>query len=257
MVKLCVFLGVILILWLFQFRKREHIPVIIYLLLAGIGVALVSGVPLYREIADRALIVKTLPDLSLLLNGLVILIIPQLPLTLGNAVFSASNICHTLWKDRSQKVSPTRLGYTIGVSNTIIGLLGGFPICHGSGGIAAHAKFGGRTGGTTIIIGLFLIVIALVSPLSGILFYVPIPVLSGMLFFTSLKMVCLIKKLDSKYETIVAVIVASVSLASRNFFIAMICGLFVEHTILYWQRMKQYRDESNGKSIKGSKKLRA
>ncbi len=224
------------ILWLFQFRK--HFPVIILIIIAGMVIALVSGVSFNRHVSAGPLVSLNVPHLNLFLNSLLLLIIPQLPLTLGNAIFSASDLCHTLWKDHSQRVSPTRLGYSIGISNVVIGLLGGFPICHGSGGIAAHAQFGGKTGATTMIIGAILITIALVPPLSGILFYIPIPILGALLFFAGLKMVLLIKKLDSKPGLIVAAGIALLALLTRNFFLAMVSGFILEYILLVINRIK-------------------
>ena len=46
-------------------------------------------------------------------------------------------------------------------ANGISFLLGGIPLCHGAGGLAAHYKFGARTGGSNIIIGGIFLCIAL------------------------------------------------------------------------------------------------
>jgi MFS superfamily sulfate permease-like transporter len=66
------------------------------------------------------------------------------------------------------------------------GCLGGIPMCHGAGGMAAHVRFGARTGGAPIILGVLLIVVGLtrgpsVQTLLGLF---PPAVLGVILFLT-------------------------------------------------------------------------
>jgi SulP family sulfate permease len=184
------------------------------------------------------------PKFSILLDAFFLLIIPQLPLTLGNAMFAASDACHSMWGKQAERVNPTRFGLSIGVGNSVIGLLGGFPMCHGAGGIAAHKQFGGKTGGTTIIIGIALIVFAVISPLSAILLLIPVPLLAAMLLFDSWRMIALIKKLDLNFEIVVAILVGLISFITKNISIALICGLVVEQSYIYIKRRKNLQVEN-------------
>ena len=175
----------------------------------------------------------TAPQLGFLGPALVVLMIPQLPLTLGNAVYAASDACCTFWPDRSRRTTPARLGLSIGISNIAIGLTGGFPICHGAGGIAAHARFGGRTGGTTMLLGGILLLCALIRPLTNILFSIPIPVLGALLIFTSWRLIVLVHDLKSAPELITASVVGLLSLITRNLTIALIAGFLVEQGLRF------------------------
>jgi MFS superfamily sulfate permease-like transporter len=117
---------------------------------------------------------------------------------------------------------------SIGSSNIFIGLLGGFPVCHGAGGIAGHARFGGKTGGTTIIIGAIFVLAAFIKPLSSVLLYIPIPILGGLLCFESWCLASLIKRLTTKPELIVCILVGMMSFIIRNLTIAILVGFLVE-----------------------------
>jgi SulP family sulfate permease len=166
----------------------------------------------------------------------IFLILPQLPLTLGNSVFAANNACHSFFNKQASRVSDKRLAASVGFSDVFIGLLGGFPACHGAGGIAAHSQFGAKTGGAIIIMGTVFILLALISPLSGLLFLIPVPLLGAMLLFDSYKLGTLITKLQTKPEYAVAVLVAVISFATRNLTIALAAGLLTEFLIKYLKR---------------------
>ena len=156
------------------------------------------------------------------------MILPQLPLTLGNAVYAANDICHDLWGKQAAKVTPKRLGFSIGLSDLFIGLLGSFPVCHGSGGMGAHSQFGAKTGGATIIIGTILIFLALTA-YSSFLFFIPVPLLAAMLLFDSYRMMIMVRKLSANFHIAVALVVGLTSFFTRNLTVALIAGIILEY----------------------------
>ncbi|UCD38761.1 MAG: putative sulfate/molybdate transporter, partial [Fidelibacterota bacterium] len=191
-------LGVFLLLYGGQLVLGK--PVGLIILAIGLVGGIMAGVSPGPADQGDGLLALTAPEWPLILDIFILLILPQLPLTLGNAIFAADDLCHELWPGRSDRVTVQKLGGSIGVSNVFIGLLGGFPICHGAGGIAAHARLGGRTGGTTIFLGAALITVALVDGLSGFLFLIPVPVLGALLLLNSWAMIALIGRLDRTGE---------------------------------------------------------
>ncbi|MCP5104758.1 MAG: hypothetical protein GY950_15340 [bacterium] len=220
----------VLVLWFFQFRKQ--VPVSIFLIIGSILLSFLLGVTVRTDtFTNGPLLAVTVPDFGFLVNSLIFLIIPQLPLTIGNAVYAASDICRHLWKERARRVSPTKLGFSIGILNVFIGLFGGFPVCHGSGGMAAHHQFGGKTGGTTMIIGAILVLVAVVSPVSHFIFYIPIPVMGALLFITGLKMAYLAKSFARKKELIVIIAMAAIAFFTRNLLIAVLAGMVLERLL--------------------------
>jgi MFS superfamily sulfate permease-like transporter len=83
-------------------------------------------------------------------------------------------------------VSENKLSTSTGILNIFSACVGGIPMCHGAGGMAGHVAFGGRTGGTTVILGFFLLGVALFfsSSIQTLLSIFPAAVLGVILFLT-------------------------------------------------------------------------
>ena len=120
--------------------------------------------------------------------GVVLLALPQLPLTLGNAVVAVTAENNRLFPQR--RVSEGRVATSTGLMNLLSGAVGGVPMCHGAGGMAAHVAFGARTGGSVVILGVLMLVLALFfSGSVHTLFQLfPPAVLGVILFFTGLQL---------------------------------------------------------------------
>jgi SulP family sulfate permease len=228
-VPLLLLMGVFLLLFLGHsvFRK----PIGLLVLAVGVAAGIASGLPSILAASDVGVVNPIFPDWRILPNIFVLLILPQLPLTLGNAIFAANDACQELWLERSGRVSTRSLAGSIGISNIFIGLLGGFPVCHGAGGIAAHAHMGGKTGATTIILGVLFITVALAGGLSNFLFLIPVPVLGALLMMNSWGMISLVKRLAGGREWIVALLVGGISFASHHLALALVIGLIVERLL--------------------------
>src|ERR1700730_770853 len=94
-----------------------------------------------------------------LLIGTVFLALPQLPLTLGNAVIVTTEENNHLFPDRP--VTVKAVSTSTGLLNLFGSSVGGVPMCHGAGGMAGHVRFGAKTGGALIIIGSLLLCLSL------------------------------------------------------------------------------------------------
>ena len=79
---------------------------------------------------------------------------PQLPLTTLNSVVATCALAKDLFPDKPETgVTPTGVAVSVGAMN-LCGLgLGVMPCCHGAGGLAAHYRFGARTGAATAFLG--------------------------------------------------------------------------------------------------------
>lgn len=207
-------------------------PIALVVILSSIIASLFFGIRPGLEAAAGSAAQLSIPNWGQWWNILILLMIPQLPLTLGNAVYAANDACHEFWGKQSQKVTAPKLAASIGLSDVLIGLLGGFPICHGAGGIAAHNRFGGKTGGTTIILGIAFVSLALIGHLSTFLFLIPIPILGTLLIFDSWAMIVLVRHLADLPKVVTAVTVGAMSLATHNLTIALIAGLVVERIVV-------------------------
>jgi MFS superfamily sulfate permease-like transporter len=152
-----------------------------------------------------------MPDFNLFLNVMVLqLVITQLPLSLGNAVLATSQTISDLFHRR--KVSPKKLGFTYGVVNLLSPLFGGIPVCHGSGGLVGHYMFGGRTGGSVLIYGLFFVILGglLGNSFYGFIAVFPVSLLAVLLVFEGIGLMRLS---------------ADIAKDSTNFFIVLLVGL--------------------------------
>lgn len=89
--------------------------------------------------------------------GMVLLALPQIPMTLGNAVIAITLENNRLFPQRP--VTEGRVAVSTGLMNLFSGAVGGVPMCHGAGGMAAHLAFGARRGGSVVILGTVLFVL--------------------------------------------------------------------------------------------------
>jgi MFS superfamily sulfate permease-like transporter len=118
----------------------------------------------------------------------VLLALPQVPLTLGNAVIAPVEFNNREFPDRP--VRERQVAVSTGVINTLGSLIGGVPMCHGAGGMAAQVSFGARSGGAPVILGALLIVLALAfsESVAILLRLFPQPALGVMLFLAGVQL---------------------------------------------------------------------
>ena len=84
-------------------------------------------------------------------RGFIHMAVPQIPLTTLNSVIAVCKLSGDLFPDRP--AAPARVATSVGVMNICMCLLGGFPMCHGAGGLAGQYRFGGRTGASVMLLG--------------------------------------------------------------------------------------------------------
>jgi MFS superfamily sulfate permease-like transporter len=158
------------------------------------------------------------------------LALPQLPLTLGNAIIAITQENNRLFPDRP--VSERKVAISTGLMNLGGAALGGVPMCHGAGGMAGHVAFGARTGGSLILLGSALVFLALfLSSSVGLIFrMVPPEVLGVILFLAGAQLAldsCDISK--DKGERFTTVLTAGLSM--WNVAIAFVLGMAVYHAL--------------------------
>lgn len=168
------------------------------------------------------------PSQNDFLLALTLLVLPQLPLTIGNAIIGTAQTSYSLFGkgEKTQKVTNRSLSASMGIANIIIGAFGGIPTCHGAGGLAAHYRFGARTGGSNIMIGVIFIFIALVFGRFGIALISSVPnaVLGVLLIFAGLELAVLIRDMNQKNELFISVLIASIGFITTNMGIAFLIG---------------------------------
>lgn len=169
------------------------------------------------------------PGLDDMWTALWVLVIPQLPLTLGNSVAATCEVSRDYFGAVAARVEPVRVSLSIGLSNFISAVFGGLPVCHGSGGVTAHHKFGARTAGATIIMGTVFIFISLALGSSGshaVLGAIPPRLLAGLLVYTGLLHTKLV--FDPLSSLPVAAAMGLAGLLTSNLSYALALGLAAE-----------------------------
>jgi|RhiMetdeSRZDD1v2_1073273.scaffolds.fasta_scaffold414130_2 MFS superfamily molybdate transporter len=206
------------------------VPAMFVLLLFGAGYGMLSD-PTLIDALRQVRIEPRLPSLTLgtlswsdLLIGTAFLALPQVPLTVGNALIAITEENNRLFPHRP--VSEGRIAVSTGLMNLVGASVGGVPMCHGAGGMAGHVQFGARTGGAVVILGAILLVIALLfsSSVGTLLRLFPTSILGVILFLTGAQLAlgsCDISK--DKGERFVTVVTGA--LAIWNVGIAFIVGM--------------------------------
>jgi hypothetical protein len=91
--------------------------------------------------------------------ALLVLVLPQVPLSLSNSVIATQRTVNDLFPDRP--VTLRGIGRTYSVMNLLSPWVGGIPMCHGCGGLAGYYALGARTGGSVVIYGTLYLAVGL------------------------------------------------------------------------------------------------
>jgi MFS superfamily sulfate permease-like transporter len=199
--------------------------------LAVIGLGLIAGIflhgfPGFQLMAVPALVIPGWGDLSAALAQMVV---PQAILTVTNAILATSLLTKDLFRS---EVSPARLSRTIGLMNLTSVPFGGFPMCHGAGGLAGQYRFGARTGVANVFAGLVFLSIALFFASPQVLTLIPAGIFGALLLYTSLELGRHSLKRDSWF---VAAVMGGIALLS-SMTVAFVAGLALAWGLIWWER---------------------
>lgn len=164
----------------------------------------------------------------------VVLLLPQVPLTFANSIVATSDAASRYYGERAERVTQRTLAATLGIGNLLAGILGGMPLCHGSGGVTAHYRFGARTGGANLFIGTAFLLVALVfgksaAYLSG---FLPSSVLGALLVYVGIQHARLVRDIVGFPREIgVALSIGLATLATGNLAVSFATGIVLERMI--------------------------
>ncbi len=175
------------------------------------------------------------PNRSDFLTALFLLVIPQIPLTIGNAIIGTTDTAKSLFGtgEETKRASNRSFSLSMGLVNMAVGFLAAMPMCHGAGGLAAHYRFGARTGGSNIMIGLLFVLLALAFGKIGVslLSSIPNAILGVLLLFAGLELALLIRDVRERRDFFVTFLIAGIGLATTNLSIAFAAGIVVSHLL--------------------------
>ena len=204
-----------------KFAKIPDISAILILLI-GITVGFFAfGVPRISILSLPNLIIPTIQDF---LKGAWSLAIPQAPLTITNAILATKLLMQDLFH---RELDADKLSRSIGIMNLTSVPFGGFPMCHGAGGLAAQYRFGARTGGSNIISGLILLPIALFFASPEFVAIIPYGVFGALLVFVAIEL----GKHSLKTDTYVVTVITAILAVIINMTIAFIVGMIFAYVL--------------------------
>jgi sulfate permease, SulP family len=220
--------GLLITLLLLDNRKLPAGLVVI-----GFGLALGLGLGAHRDMSAFGLQVglpKLMPfgwpakiDFTFAFFALAL---PQVPMTIGNAVLANADLSQEYFGEASRKVTPRACCLSMALANLLAVLVGGMPLCHGAGGLAAHYRFGARSAGSNLIIGFFMVgsVILLGDGLLQLFNLIPLAVLGVLLFFAGAQLAMTI--LDSQTRADIFIILTMLALTlTSNLAVGFMAGL--------------------------------
>ena len=126
-----------------------------------------------------------LPSWGEIWRSFEVAVLPQLSLTLTNAVIVTASLARELFPARASLASERNLALSSGLANVLLCPFGALPMCHGAGGLAAQFRFGARSGLAPIIFGAVLLVLALgfADRASALFALIPVGAVGALLIF--------------------------------------------------------------------------
>ncbi len=226
--------GGVLTLLLVDNRK---LPAGLLVVVGGIAVGLILGTHEgFRQLRPGLNLPELLPfgipSGSDFTFALLVLVLPQIPMTVGNAVIAYADLSQDYFGDASRRVTYRASCISMGLANFLSFLVGGIPLCHGAGGLAAHYRFGARTAGSNVMIGLILVVLVVIlgNHILSVVYLLPMSVLGVLLIFAGSQLALTIIDVRERKDLFVALLILGITL-SANLAVGFIVGIGVAHML--------------------------
>ncbi len=235
-------IGIAGLLVTFALLDNKKLPAGLVVVLAGLALGLLLG---KREILGQirpemglpALLPFEWPKKIDFAFAAFALVMPQIPMTIGNAVFANADLSNTYFKEKSGKMTYTSLCISMAGGNLIAFLFGGMPMCHGAGGLSAHYRFGARTAGSNLMIGGILIALVLIlgNGIVSFLNLIPMAVLGVLLIFAGSQLGMTMMEVSDRKDLFVIIMMLGITLAA-NLAVAFVAGMVLAR-LLAWNRI--------------------
>jgi MFS superfamily sulfate permease-like transporter len=159
-------------------------------------------------------------------RGFEVAVLPQLSLTLTNAVIVTASLSRELFPLTGAIASERRLALSSGLANVLLCPFGAMPMCHGAGGLAAQHRFGARTGLAPIIFGAVLLVLAVgfAEHAAALFALIPIGVVGSLLIFAGTDLAISRRLFDGKPSCLWVIGATSLLTVTVNPAVGLILG---------------------------------
>ncbi|NQU15646.1 MAG: sulfate permease [Desulfobacteraceae bacterium] len=217
--------------------ENKRLPAGLLLVFGGIGLGLILGT---HQGLDKLKLGLNLPGILPLgfprtadfTFALFALVLPQVPMTIGNAVIAYADLSREYFGDNARKVTYRSACLSMALANFLSFFLGGMPLCHGAGGLAAHYRFGARTAGSNIMIGLVFagLAVLLGDHVLAVVNLLPMAVLGVLLLFAGSQLALSVIDIRERKDLFVVLVMLGITLAS-NLAVGFIVGIGVAYAL--------------------------
>ncbi len=220
-VPICIVIGITGGLLTFLLLENRKLPAGLIVVFLGVAIGLSIGTYQGFENLRVGLYLPEIlpfdfPGWPVFQTALLLLVLPQIPMTIGNAVIAYADLSEEYFGPDSKKVTYKSVCISMALANFLSFLLGGMPLCHGAGGLAAHYRFGARTAGSNLLIGsIFIILILLLgSHILSVLYLIPMSILGILLFFAGTQLALTIQDLTARKDLFTAFVILGITIAT-------------------------------------------
>ncbi|MEW8348369.1 MAG: putative sulfate/molybdate transporter [Candidatus Thiodiazotropha taylori] len=154
------------------------------------------------------------------------ILLPQLSLTLTNAILATAAIAGRYFPEEKQRISPTRLGFTTGALNMLLAPFGAFPMCHGAGGLVVQHRFGARTWLAPALFGTTMLALGLLFGPQAlqILLLIPLAAVGALLIYAGLDLAWHKSLISSAPIDLSVILLTGICCAAINVAVGLLIG---------------------------------
>jgi len=220
-----------------RFISNRRFPAGLIVIIGGAAVGMIFGT---HEGLDKLSLSINLPhwlpfgwpEHSDWMTALFVLVLPQLPMTLGNAVVANADLSKDYFGKHSNRVTYRALTISMALANAASAALGGMPLCHGAGGLAAHYRFGARTAGSNMIIGAIFIALGVLLGYHAlaVIYLIPMAILGVMLLFAGSQLALTVIDVRERKDFFVILMMLGITLAA-NLAVGFVIGIAIAYAL--------------------------
>ncbi|MFN3742413.1 MAG: putative sulfate/molybdate transporter [Anaerolineales bacterium] len=181
-----------------------------------------------------------IPTWEQLWQGLILLALPQIPLSLGNSIYATADAARQYFGEKAAHVTERKLMLTMGTADALTALLGGVPLCHGCSGLTSHYRLGARSGGAPLMVGTLFLLLGLFGGSASMQIFglIPFPVLGVLLAYVGFQHALLARDLRGGQAWLTALLVLALTLWTNNLAIGFVSAAAFYHL---WNWLSQFK----------------
>lgn len=157
-------------------------------------------------------------------------VLPQIALTITNAVIITAAVARGLYPEGGARVSERRLCLTSGAANLLLAPFGALPMCHGAGGLQAHHRFGARSGAAPLLLGGLCLALALFysEAALGLLAMIPLPAVGAFLVLAGAELAISKRLFDARPDCWPAIAMTALGTLVFDAAVGLVAGCAIE-----------------------------